>query len=67
MKANPIIYAAALALALGVGIGVSAPAASADGCSTCRAQYLSCLRGAGNDAQLRAWCTLNYETCMDRC
>lgn len=67
MKMNSTMFAAALALAFGVGMGLSAPAASADSCALCRAQYLSCLQSAGNNAQLRAWCTFNYETCMDRC
>jgi hypothetical protein len=67
MKMNTTTYLAALAIAIGAGIGVSAPVESADNCAACRASYLSCIRSAGNNAQLRAWCTLNYETCMDRC
>lgn len=60
-------YFALLALALGAGLGLSQPAKSADGCALCRSQYFNCLRSAGNNAALIAYCDYNYEVCMDRC
>lgn len=67
MTSKTIAYAAALALVFGAGIGISKPAASADSCATCRANYLNCLKSAGSNQTLIAWCNQNYTTCMDRC